>query len=64
MASYLQGLRHKNDISDDCFKKNTGAVLRIDWRKERAEQLAQLEAITVLETRDVGNAQGGENSGI
>lgn len=56
MESYLQGLRHRNDISADCFKKiSLAADLRIDWRRERAEPLAQLKAIIVSKAKDDGN---------
>lgn len=57
MVNQFQGLKHKNDISDGCFIKNTlAAVLGIDWKKK--EQLSQLKAVIVFEKTDNSNSQG------
>lgn len=59
MGSSLQSLRHRNDVSEDCFTKNTlAAVLRTGQRKGRAELLAQLKAVTAIEATDDGSSQG------
>lgn len=58
MESYLQGMRHRNDVTADSFTKNKGCRVENRLEEGKGRTVSQVEGCYTFQASHDGNSQG------